>query len=99
DPRESPSFKLLELLVQKGAKVTHNDPYIPAFPMMRHYKHLRIKPVALTESELAAADAAVIMTDHSDYDYEAVVKHAPLVIDTRNACGFLTHSREKIVRA
>ena len=99
DPRESPSFKLLELLEQKGAKVVYNDPHVPTFPSMRHYKHLKVRSVELTEEVLASIDAAVIVTDHSGYDYERLVKHAPLVIDTRNACGAVTHSREKIVRA
>jgi UDP-N-acetyl-D-glucosamine dehydrogenase len=99
DPRESPAFKLLELLEQKGAEVVYNDPHIPAFPSMRHYKHLKVKNVPLTEATLSAADAVVIVTDHSEYDYETIVKHAPLVIDTRNACGGLGRWKEKIVRA
>ncbi len=99
DPRESPSFKLLELLEQKGAKVVFNDPHIPTFPTMRHYMHLKVKAVELTEEVLSSVDAVLIVTDHSSYDYERLVKHAPLVIDTRNACGALTRSREKIVRA
>jgi UDP-N-acetyl-D-glucosamine dehydrogenase len=99
DPRESPSFKLLELLEQKGAKVVFNDPHIPTFPTMRHYMHLKVKPVELTEAVLSSVDAVLIVTDHTSYDYEYLVKHAPLVIDTRNACGGFTHSREKIVRA
>ena len=99
DPRESPSFKLLELLEQKGAKVVFNDPHIPTFPTMRHYMHLKVKSVELTEEVLSSVDAVLIVTDHTSYDYEHLVKHAPLVIDTRNACGGFTHSREKIVRA
>ncbi|HXS99726.1 MAG TPA: nucleotide sugar dehydrogenase [Elusimicrobiota bacterium] len=99
DPRESPAFKLLELLEQKGADVVYNDPHIPAFPSMRHYKHLKVKNVALTESVLGSVDATVIVTDHSEYDYEAIVKHSPLVIDTRNACGGLGRWKDKIVRA
>ena len=99
DPRESPAFKLLELLEQKGADVVYNDPHIPAFPSMRHYKHLKVKNVALTEAVLSAVDAAVIVTDHSEFDYETIAKHAPLVIDTRNACGGLERWKDKIVRA
>ena len=99
DPRESPAFKLLELLEQKGAEVVYNDPHIPSFPTMRHYKHLKVKNVAVTESVLVSVDAALIVTDHSEYDYETIAKHAPLIVDTRNACGGLTQWREKIVRA
>ena len=99
DPRESPSFKLLELLEQKGASVSYNDPNIPTFPTMRHYKHLKIKHVSLTKEVLSAVDAALIVTDHSDYDYETIAEHAPLIVDTRDACGHLERWREKIVRA
>ena len=99
DPRESPAFKLLELLEQKGAEVVYNDPNIPKFPAMRHYKHLKVKSVPLTREILAAVDAALIVTDHSDFDYAHIAEHAPLIVDTRNACGGLTRWREKIVRA
>jgi len=98
DPRESPSFKLIELLEQKGAKVVFNDPCIPAFPTMRHYRHLKIKSVVLSEKTLASKDAVLIATDHTAYDYKWIARHAALVIDTRNACrGVL--DRARIVRA
>jgi len=100
DPRESPAFKILELLEQKGAKVVYNDPHVPTFPNMRHYRHLRIKPVELTEKELASKDAVLIITDHSDYDYEWIVKHSALVVDTHNTCAQLRNVwPDKIVRA
>ncbi len=100
DPRESPAFKILELLEQKGAKVVYNDPHVPTFPNMRHYRHLRIKPVELTEKELASKDAVVIVTDHSEFDYEWIVKHSNLVVDTHNSCGALRKVwPDKIVRA
>ena len=99
DPRESPAFKLLELLEQKGADVVYNDPHIPVFPTMRHYKHLKVKQVPVNEAVLASVDATLIVTDHSEYDYEEIAKHSPLIVDTRNACGGLTQWREKIVRA
>jgi UDP-N-acetyl-D-glucosamine dehydrogenase len=98
DPRESPSFKLIELLEQKGAKVVYNDPHIPVFPPMRHYRHLKVKSVALSESELASKDAVVVVTDHSAYDWKWIASHAPLVIDTRDACGGVPE-RANIVRA
>lgn len=99
DPRESPSFKLLELLEQKGAGVVYNDPEIPSFPTMRHYKHLKVKSVPLTPETLSACDAALIVTDHSAFDYDSIVRHANLVIDTRNATHAVKEHREKIVRA
>ncbi|NNN06545.1 MAG: nucleotide sugar dehydrogenase [Elusimicrobia bacterium] len=99
DPRESPAFKLLELLGQKGADVVYNDPNIPKFPTMRHYEHMKVKSVPLTQEVLSGVDAALVVTDHSDFDYETIAKHAPLIVDTRNACGGLSQWRDKIVRA
>ncbi|MBI3299876.1 MAG: nucleotide sugar dehydrogenase [Elusimicrobia bacterium] len=99
DPRESPAFRLLELLEQKGASVVYNDPNIPKFPTMRHYQHLKVKAVPLTPTVLEGVDAALVVTDHGDFDYEMIAKHAPLIVDTRNACGGLERWREKIVRA
>ncbi len=99
DPRESPAFKVIELLEQKGAAVRCHDPLIPRIPAMRHYKHLKAKAVELTEKALADSDAVVIVTDHSAYDYPWIVRHSPLVLDTRNACRDVKGGREKIVKA
>jgi UDP-N-acetyl-D-glucosamine dehydrogenase len=85
DPRESPGFELMDLLLKKGAQVSYNDPHIPELPRMRHYPHLRMKSVPLTPEALASQDCVVVATDHTAYDWPAIVKHAPLVIDTRNA--------------
>jgi UDP-N-acetyl-D-glucosamine dehydrogenase len=99
DPRESPSFKVIELLLTKGAKVVYNDPFFPTFPAMRHYRHLKVAPVGLTEKTLAEQDAVVIVTDHSAYDYAWIVEHAKLVIDSRNATKGVEAGRDKIVKA
>jgi UDP-N-acetyl-D-glucosamine dehydrogenase len=100
DPRESPSFELLDLLLKKGARVTYNDPHIPSLPRMRHWPHLEpMQSQPLTPEYLASQDCVLIATDHSAYDYAFVVKHAKLVIDTRNATRPVTDGREKIVRA
>ncbi|HVE14081.1 MAG TPA: UDP binding domain-containing protein, partial [Elusimicrobiota bacterium] len=89
----------LELLGRKGSKVVYNDPNIPTFPELRHHEHLRVKSVPVTPRELASKDAVLIVTDHSGYDYESIVRHAPLIVDTRNACGGLREWRDKIVAA
>ena len=99
DPRESPAFKIIDLLEQKGAKVASHDPFFAGFPNSRHYKHLKCRPAALTERELAASDAVVIATDHSCFDYEWIVRHAALVVDTRNATRAVRRGRERIVGA
>src|SRR5690606_13638 len=69
DPRESPSFKLLELLTESGAQVTYNDPHIPELPPMRHYRVPALKSQSLTPEYVAAQDCVLIATDHSAYDY------------------------------
>jgi UDP-N-acetyl-D-glucosamine dehydrogenase len=99
DPRESPGFELMDLLLSKGAAVDYNDPHIPELPAMRHYPHLRMRSVSLTEDYLAGRDCVVIVTDHSAYDWPWVVAHAPLVVDTRNATRDVRQGRERVVRA
>jgi UDP-N-acetyl-D-glucosamine dehydrogenase len=99
DPRESPGFELMDLLLQKGAIVTYNDPHIPELPARRNYPHLQMKGSDLTPEYLADQDCVLIATDHSAYDYAAIVRDAPLVIDTRNATRGVTEGRDKIVRA
>ncbi len=99
DSRESPSFKVIELLESKGATVRAHDPFLPKIPTTRHYKHLKAKTVELTEKSLKESDAVVIVTDHSSYDYAWIVKNSSLVIDTRNACKDVKTGVEKIVKA
>ncbi len=99
DPRESPGFELMELLLQKGAKVKYNDPHIPTLPPMRHYPGLQMTSSDLSPELLKAQDAVLIVTDHTAYDWNNIVQHAQLVVDTRNACKGVTIGREKIVKA
>jgi UDP-N-acetyl-D-glucosamine dehydrogenase len=99
DPRESPSFKLMELLQERGAVLSYSDPHIPVLPAMRHYDVPRLASEDLTPDYLASLDCALIATDHTSFDYGMIVKHAPLVVDTRNATVHITEGREKIVKA
>ncbi|MCA9177278.1 MAG: nucleotide sugar dehydrogenase [Planctomycetales bacterium] len=85
DPRESPSFKLMELLEARGAKLSYNDPHIPELPAMRHYELPSMKSSDLTESYLRSLDCLLVSTDHSAYDWGFIAEHAPLIVDTRNA--------------
>jgi UDP-N-acetyl-D-glucosamine dehydrogenase len=98
DMRESPSIHLIEKLKELGAGVAYNDPYIPKTPRQREHD-LRMESLELTEQNLAAQDAVIISTNHSDYDYARIVKHSKLVVDARNACAGVTGGREKIVKA
>jgi UDP-N-acetyl-D-glucosamine dehydrogenase len=98
DPRESPAFTILELLVKRGAVVSYNDPHVPTLPHMRHHT-IRLDSQPLTEQFLASQDGVVIVTDHSAYDFAWIVKHAQLVVDTRNATKDCTADRSKIWKA
>src|SRR5205085_2367821 len=99
DPRESPGFELLELLLHKGAVVNYNDPHIPQLPRMRRYPDLGLASRPLTAEYLQSQDCVVVVTDHSAYDWPWVVGHAPLVVDTRNATRDVRTGRDRIVRA
>jgi UDP-N-acetyl-D-glucosamine dehydrogenase len=97
DLRESPSLKLIELLRERGALVEYNDPYIPRLHRTRKYD-FPLESVPLDPARLASYDCVLIATDHSCYDYQAIVNHASLVIDTRNATRNVCAGREKVVR-
>jgi UDP-N-acetyl-D-glucosamine dehydrogenase len=99
DPRESPSFELLEMLMARGADVSYNDPHVPNLPRMRHHPELKMASQALEPAYLAAQDCVLIATDHSAYDYDFIVRHSRLVIDTRNATRAVRDGREKIRKA
>ena len=75
----------------------YNDPYFPALHKMRHYDFSNMRSVELTPETLAAYDCVLIATDHSSYDYDAIVRSAKLVVDTRNATRKVTQGREKVV--
>ena len=98
DLRESPSIELIELLKQKGAKVDYNDPYIPKTHKQREHD-LQMTSRELSARMLASYDVVVISTDHSDYDYNWIVKNAKLIVDTRNAAKNVRTNRKKIVKA
>ena len=99
DPRESPSFVLMEGLLEQGAILTYNDPHIPHLPKMRAHQLPAMSSCELTPAYLAEQDCVLIATDHSSYDYAFVVEHARLIIDTRNATRLVVHGRERIIKA
>ncbi len=82
DLRESPSLVIIELLKQRGAVVSYHDPYFPTVGRGRRYElNMRCTPL----ENLGQYDCAMIVTDHSDYDYRRIVAESQLVVDTRNA--------------
>lgn len=100
DPRESPSLVILDKLLQKQAKVSFYDPYIPTIHGGRHYPHLTdMKSIELTPREVAEVDAVLIVTDHDDVDYHMLTEHAKLIVDTRNALAKVSHPKAKVIKA
>ena len=99
DPRESPGFELMDLLIKKGAIVRYNDPHIPVLPHMRHWPHLRMASQELTPEYLRSEDCVLIATDHTAYDWNMIAEHATLIVDTRNALRDVEVNRDRVVRA
>ncbi len=96
DQRESPSLKIITILKQKGARVDYNDPHVPFSAGHRDYPGLEMKSVKLDETTLKKYDAVILATGHTAYDYDWIVKHARLIIDTRNA---IKRKRRNVVKA
>lgn len=80
DVRESPALDVIKLLLDKGAQVDYNDPYVADL----HEEGLNLKTVPY-EGRLSNYDCVVITTDHSTYDFARIALEAPLIVDTRNA--------------
>lgn len=96
DLRESPSLKLMELLLKQNAIVDYNDEYIPVIPKLRKYSFKK-KSVPLTSSRLKEYDLVLLATDHSYYDYKFLLENSKLIVDTRNA--FKEFLSKKIYKA
>ena len=108
DARNSPARRVIELLLSRGAVVQYHDPYIPRFHIGHNVFHREatvLESVSLTKEEIAAADCVVVITGHRSLDYERVVTHARLVVDTCNATATVSKAgdpsrapSQKIVR-
>ena len=84
DPRESPAYKVMELLNERGADLSYSDPQIPTLPDARRYHVLPLEAQPFNAEYLASLDCAVVVTDHTAFDPKLLVESAPLVVDTRN---------------
>jgi len=93
DTRESPAMDVIRLFHEAGAKVSFHDPYSERMKLEDGTVR-KISP--LSPRNLTAADLVVIVTDHSVYDWKFVVRHARLVLDTRNATRKVRAARSKI---
>jgi UDP-N-acetyl-D-glucosamine dehydrogenase len=97
DPRESPAFEIIEEILRLGAQVAYHDPHVPRAPRMRTWPHMpEMKSRQLAPEVLAEQDAVVLVTDHSEVDYELVARHARLIIDTR---GVYRQPHANVVKA
>ena len=81
DARNSPAQRIVELLWERGAQVSYNDPHVPRFPV----GEVVLQSRELTAELLSQSDCVVIVAGHSLYDYRWIVEHSPLVVDTVNA--------------
>lgn len=93
DYRESPVFKVMELLEHDGAEIVTVDPHVDTF--ISHDGHT-YHTTPLSQELLADADCTVIITNHSGFDYEQIVARSQAVVDTRNATRYVRDGREKI---
>ena len=94
DLRESPALDVIGLLEQKGAHVTYHDPFIP----LLDHEGQKMESVKELLPAVSAADCVVIVTNHSQYDYPAILEAAKLIVDTRNALGKFAKNNPKVVR-
>jgi len=96
DVRESPAMDVIGLLKNKGAEVEYHDPFIP------HIHHetdgWQMDSVSDLIGSVEAADAVVIITNHKEYDYDAIVESAKFIFDTRNATRKIVEDGGKVVR-
>ena len=100
DMRESPSLILTQRLKERGALVDYHDPFIPEIKLTREHAELAgMASVPISAEVVQSYDLVLISTDHDEIDYDELVAHARLVVDTRNATKGVTHNRQKIVKA
>jgi UDP-N-acetyl-D-glucosamine dehydrogenase len=94
DLRESPALDIIGLLQQKGAKVTYHDPYVPRL----EEEMIEMDSVGNLIESVSTSDCVVIVTNHSEYDYEAILEASNYIVDTRNALGKESRNNPKVVR-
>tara|TARA_B100000686_G_scaffold339864_1_gene414623 strand:- start:9322 stop:10632 length:1311 start_codon:yes stop_codon:yes gene_type:complete len=96
DSRESPSYKIMDMLSNAGAWVDYNDPYVPEIGPRREFAQFIGKKATSLEN-IGEYDLTVILTDHSVYDFFKIVESSKIIVDTRNACKNI--ESDKIIKA
>ncbi len=101
DPRESPSFVIMESLIKRGAVVSYFDPFVPEIlPMREHPTLVGMRSISLSPQNLRTYDAAFIITDHDDVDYDMIVENTPVTVDTRHATKNINNALlQKVIKA
>jgi len=93
DWRETPAIKVMELLLREGAALSYSDPFTPSVTVGAH----SFEGMDVTASRLQSSDCVVILTAHSAFDYELIVRQAPLVFDTRNGTRSVAGNKPNVV--
>jgi UDP-N-acetyl-D-glucosamine dehydrogenase len=100
DERESPSYTLMELLIERGAKVDYYDPYVPAIrPTRKHSQFAGRKSVEWNRATIESFDVVLIATNHSSVNYHELGEWARCIVDTRNAMAPVNGASSKIWKA
>ena len=94
DCRESPALDVMRMLIEKGAVLSYNDPFVATLKMNGN----TLKSVELTPANIATQDCIIILTDHSAYDFPRIIAAAKLIVDTRNATKELQQFKDKIIK-
>jgi len=94
DCRESPALDVMRMLIEKGAILSYNDPFVPSLSMNGN----TLQSVELTSSNIESQDCTIILTDHNDYDFRRIIAESRLVVDTRNATKDLQEFKDKIIK-
>ena len=99
DYRETPALKVMMKLLDRGALVSYNDPYISSIPSSTRQTDLQPVSVDLSEKMLSEYDCAVVITNHACYDYQWIVSNSNILVDTRNSCFNVENGVEKVFKA
>tara|TARA_B100001750_G_scaffold118104_2_gene93690 strand:+ start:4814 stop:6112 length:1299 start_codon:yes stop_codon:yes gene_type:complete len=95
DMRESPAMMIMEILQDKGALIDYSDPYFKKFPKMRNY-NFSLESIDINKKSLSFYDVVLLITDHDHFDYEMILNHSEILIDTR---GVYEESRKNLIKA
>lgn len=97
DLRESPSFEIIHLLQQNDIVADYSDPYVPTTKHMRHYGDLGLQSVPLTPENLNSYNAVIVSTAHHNFDWDLILEHSRIIVDTRNVFGDVQNP--KVIKA